>query len=173
MRSGEDDSSSPKETSFQAENGGWSCKRIEITHQEARAVLEAQQTTLADIDEKAMRTVRTTVILIGVIVSIAKVTEIDLHTGLATVGSVVLFGSLAFGLATYDETDLYIGPNQEYLEQLSANEFRKTWEQDLIETYGYWIAKNGDDMDFNGFLLRVSQALLFCGLLFISLSLAL
>lgn len=118
---------------------------METTYREARAVLEAQQTTLADVDEKAMRTVRTTVLLIGAIASAVKVARSEFHAGLATLGSVFLFGSLALGLATYDETDPYLGPNQRYIDQLAANEFRGTWEQDLVETYGYWIKKNGEE----------------------------
>lgn len=149
----------------------WGCKRREVTYQEARAVLESQQTILADIDEKAMRTVRTTVLLIGAVASAVKVAKIELHVGLAAVGSVFLFGSLAFGLTTYDETDPYLGPNRTYLRQLSANEFREGWEEDLIQAYGYWIQENGDDIEFNGLLLRTTQVLLFIGVGFLSLSL--
>lgn len=172
MEAGEDNRRDTSKASIHGVgNGEWSCKRIGTTYQEARAVLEAQQTTVADIDEKAMRTVRTTVLLIGVIASAVKVARIELHVGLATIGSVFLFGSLAFGLATYDETDPYLGPNKGYIEQLAANEFRKTWEQDLIETYGYWIKKNGEDIEFNSLLLRITQALLFIGMALLSLSL--
>lgn len=172
MESGEENRrATPNEPVYESGNCEWSSKRIETTYQEARAVLEAQQTTVADIDEKAMRTVRTTVLLIGAIASAVKVAEVELHAGLATLGSVFLFGSLAFGLATYDETDPYLGPNQGYLEQLAANEFRKRWEEDIIETYGYWIKKNGEDIEFNSLLLRITQALLFLGMALLSLSL--
>ncbi|WP_135823515.1 hypothetical protein [Halorussus ruber] len=150
---------------------GWNCERRELTYQEARAVLESQQTILADIDEKAMRTVRTTVLLIGAIASAVKVAKIEFHGGLAVAGSVFLFGSLAFGLTTYDEADPYLGPNRAYLEQLAANEFQGTWKEDLIEVYGYWIQENGNDIEFNSVLLRATQILLFVGLGFLSLSL--
>lgn len=161
----------PEEVEVAMDGEEWSCKRLEITYQEARAVLEAQQSILADIDEKAMRTVRTTVLLVGAIASTVKIASINLHPVFATVGAVSLFGSLAFGLATYDETDPYLGPNQRYIDQLVANDFRETWERDLAETYGHWINENGSDIGFNGRLLRIAQTLLFTGIGFVTLSL--
>ena len=151
----------------------WSCKRVETTYEEARSVLEAQQTILAEIDEKAMRTVRTTVLLIGAIASTVKVANISLHTGFATLGAEFLFGSLAFGLVTYDETNPYLGPNRAYIDQLAANDFKETWETDLVEAFGYWIERNADEIDYNSLLLRITQGLLFFGMVFISLSLVL
>ena len=37
--------------------GGWSDKRREIAYTEARAVIDARNATMTDIDDKAMRTV--------------------------------------------------------------------------------------------------------------------
>lgn len=42
------------------DGGDWENERMEATYAEARAVLEAQNDTMSDIDTKAMRTVRST-----------------------------------------------------------------------------------------------------------------
>lgn len=160
----------PKEVEVTSGPEEWSCKRLEVTYQEARAVLEAQQSILADIDEKAMRTVRTTALLIGAVASTVKVANVELHVGFATLGAEFLFGSLAFGLATYDETRPYLGPNRKYIAQLVANEFRETWEEDLVATFGYWIDQNGNEIDFNSLLLRITQGLLFAGMACLSIA---
>jgi hypothetical protein len=47
----------------------WDNQRLETTYMEARSVLEAQQQTVSDIDDKAMRTVRITIVLIGILIS--------------------------------------------------------------------------------------------------------
>lgn len=162
-----------EDSDYEIGDSTWSCKRMETTYEEARAVLESQQTILVDIDEKAMRTVRTTVLLIGAIASTVKIANVSLHIGFATLSAEFLFASLAFGLVTYDETNPYLGPNRRYIDQLAANEFKNTWETDLVETFGYWIEQNADEIDFNSLLLRITQGFLFFGIAFLSLALVL
>lgn len=47
----------------------WPDKRREIAYTEARAVMDAQNDTMTDIDDKAMRTVRVNAILLGLLVT--------------------------------------------------------------------------------------------------------
>ena len=44
-------------------------ERREIAYEAASEVLEAQRETLSEVDAKAVRTVRTTVVLLGVLLS--------------------------------------------------------------------------------------------------------
>ena len=47
----------------------WPDERREIAYIEARAVIDAQNTTMTDIDDKAMRTVRLNTVLLGLLVT--------------------------------------------------------------------------------------------------------
>ena len=69
------ESDEDQEATPSAERAGepiWSSKRLDIAYQEARAVLEAQQATASDIDQKTMRTVRLIVIIVGLVLSVAQ-----------------------------------------------------------------------------------------------------
>jgi hypothetical protein len=70
--------------------GDWSSKRLEITCEEARSVFDAQQKTLSDIDDKAMRTVRITAIILGVIVSLARFAADVFNQYAAGIGGAIL-----------------------------------------------------------------------------------
>ena len=52
----------------------WTEYREEVTYQEARTVIDHQIATLSDIDDKALRTVRLTVVLVG---ALATAIELD------------------------------------------------------------------------------------------------
>ena len=45
----------------------WTECREGVTYQEARTVIDHQIDTLSDIDDKALRTVRLTIVLVGVL----------------------------------------------------------------------------------------------------------
>jgi len=88
----------------------WPDKRREIVYTEARAVIEAQNATMSDIDDKAMRTVRLNAVLLGLLV-----TGVQFAPGLFTtvalqVAFVFLISSTVCGIITYNESDLYVGP---------------------------------------------------------------
>lgn len=149
----------------------WPTKRHEITYQEARAVLEAQREALTDIDDKAMRTVRTTVLLLGIFVSAVEIGELAVTAWLAYLGGIVLMISLLLGLATYDESDPYLGPSSGYVHQLLDDDFGdSTWNEDLIATFAYWVEENGQTVRRNSRLLRWTQISLFVGVLAVVLA---
>lgn len=73
----------------------WPTARESLTYQEARNVLDAQRETLADIDDKALRTVRLTAVLLGLFVAAGRLAGPDLFDpGLSAVGIVLLFASI-------------------------------------------------------------------------------
>ncbi len=145
-------------------DGGWSDPRLETTYHEARAVLEAQNETVADVDDKAMWTVRVTVILVGLIVSAVEFTGGSVDHLWLTIGSGMYFGSLVAGVLTYSESELYSGPKRTYVDQLRRDRFEdRAWQQDLLATYGEWIEANRREVRRAGRLLLLTQVLLIAG----------
>ncbi|EMA40776.1 hypothetical protein [Halococcus hamelinensis] len=158
------------------ENGspesGWSSKRRQIAYQETRAALGAQQAALTQIDNKAIENVRITTILLGVFVSAARLSDFTFEPVTRIIGGFALTASLGAGIFTYNETDPYLGLNQEYIDELIADEFARsdTWEKDLPEFLAGFVDENADDIEFNGASLTVAQASLFIGVVFVALS---
>lgn len=153
-------------------SGGWSDMRLEVAYGEPRSVIESQRDVISDIDDKAIRTVRLNALIVGIVVAAAQLAGASLfHFPILTGGTVSLFLSLGAGLITYSESDLYLGPNRTYIEQISANEFNGgSWETDLLLRMGDWIEATRRDIEWNGRLLFLTQTLLFLGLTGIGLS---
>ncbi|EMA40375.1 hypothetical protein C448_13526 [Halococcus morrhuae DSM 1307] len=157
------------------EDGGeadWSSKRRQIAYQESRAALNAQQAALTQIDNKAIENVRITAILLGVFVSAVKISGFSFEPITGIIGGVALAISLGAGIFTYNETDPYLGLNQDYIDELIADEFTRseTWEKDLPELLAGFVDDNADDIEFNGAALTVAQTCLFVGVVLVALS---
>jgi hypothetical protein len=153
-------------------DGDWWHRREEVTYEEARTVLDRQQQLIADIDEKAVQTVRITTVLLGVIVTGAEVSNTTIfHDEFLIAGGASLFLSIIAGMWTYSESDLYIGPNKDYVRQLAKGSFYGTeWDDDLLMTMADWIEANHGDITFNGRLLSLTQILLALGVLLVALA---
>ena len=148
----------------------WTECREEVTYQEARTVIDHQIDTLSDIDDKALRTVRLTVVLVGVLATAIELNVVqNLDDTLLVVGGGMLFLSMLIGMTTYGESDLYLGPNRSYINTLATSDFDdETWDEDLLTTMGKWIEDNYDEISWNARLLTYTQAALLMGLLFVS-----
>ena len=148
----------------------WTEYREEVTYQEARTVIDHQIATLSDIDDKALRTVRLTVVLVGVLATAIELDVVqNLNDTLLIVGGGMLFLSMLIGMMTYGESDLYLGPNKSYINTLAGNDFDdETWDEDLPTTMGEWIEDNYNEISWNARLLTYTQAALLTGLLFVS-----
>lgn len=157
-----------------AEVNGWPTGREALTYQEARNVLDAQRETLTDIDDKALRTVRLTAVLLGLFIAAGRIGGPDLFDPrLSALGVVLLFGSITTGIATYSESDVFLGPNSRYVEQLATDSFVETqWHTDYLTTAAFWIGENADDIRWNGRLLTLTQGLLLLGLGALTLAIA-
>lgn len=155
-------------------DGDWTDDRLETTHREARVVLEAQNNAISDIDDKAMRTVRITIVLVGIVVAAARIGGTGIFNRyLFAAGNGILLVSLITGVLTYSESNLYIGPNKDYIVQLVNDDFQETrWDRDILETYADWIEENFEDVRWNGFLLFVTQILMLAGIVSLVLSVA-
>lgn len=157
-----------------AEVNGWPTGREALTYQEARNVLDAQRETLTDIDDEALQTVRLTAVLLGLFIAAGRIGGPDLFDpNLSAVGVILLFGSITTGIATYSESDVFLGPNRRYVEQLATDSFVGTeWHTDYLMTAAFWIGENADDIRWNGQLLTLTQGLLLLGLGALTLAIA-
>lgn len=145
--------------------------RHEVTYREARAVLEAQRETLSAVDTKAVRTVRITVVLIGALVSAWRIDSQLFDSVAVAIAGLALVVSVATGLFTYNESDLYLGPNEKYIKQLADGDFDETgWRNDLLYSFGNWIEDNEREIHVCSRLLFASQTSLLCGIAFVGLS---
>lgn len=135
----------------------WRGDRLETSYAEARRLLEAHRSTLADIDSKAVSTVRITVLVIGLVVTVAEVADPALfHPHLFALGIGSLLLATVAGVFTYAESDLFLGPNREYLRVLARGDL-KAWDEDLVVRLADWIEENRRDVRRNGRLLFLTQ----------------
>lgn len=168
--SSEDTAGSP---AVRVEEPSWSSKRHEIAYQEARAVLEAQQATAADIDQKTMRTARLTAILVGLVLSVAQLRVVTFAPLAVMISVGILILSVTIGIFNYSASDPIAGPNPYYLHRLVANEFPEmTWEEALLTEAGRWISDNEDEIARNGEVLLVQRLLLILGLQLLAVALS-
>ncbi|WP_435180805.1 hypothetical protein [Halorussus sp. AFM4] len=107
---------------------------------------------------------RIAVLLIGVLLSAWRIETGLFDSALALSAGAALVGSLVAGTFTYSESDIYLGPSKEYIEQLADDEFEEVdWEEVLLYSLGVWIAENGEEIRLNGHLLLATQVLLVVG----------
>lgn len=144
----------------------WQNQRLEATYEEARAVLEAQNTTMSDIDTKAMQTVRFNVLLLGLLLTAGQLAGPSVfHPEFLYLSVGSLIGSVLLGLATYNESYLYVGSRGTYIEALANGETSgERWDQDLLETFAGMISENADEIEWNSWLLTATQTALAVGI---------
>lgn len=89
---------------------------LRVAREESRAVLDHQLALLNDLDDKAMRTVRTAVILLGILVSAAGIAGPDTIATLPRTSTLFfgagiggLFGTIFAGIGTYTTSDMEFG----------------------------------------------------------------
>jgi len=78
----------------------------------------------------------------------------------------LLIGSTVFGVITYNESNLYVGPRGEYSEALAEEDFPDPpWEDDFLETMAGMIAENYDDIRRNSHWPTATQVALVLGII--------
>lgn len=146
-------------------------------HSEARTVLDHQINTLNDIDDKALSTVRITIVLTGAIIGVASFgggDDIALNNPYIIWGSVNLILSILIGIITYSVTEPYTGTSPNDLETLLNN---TEDELDMLsflvkEGYKEWIEEAANLNSTNAKILELTQFALATGLVFWSLGVA-
>lgn len=145
---------------------------------ESRAVLDDQLHELSDIADKALWTVRTSMLVLGVVVSAASLGDAStferlqdwiLWLGLA--GIVLLLGASVWGLGTYFVSDRVRGISPGYRARARDVEVREhDWYRVLLDGYDHWIAEMERITDYYGSHLFWAQATFLLGILLVVLA---
>lgn len=154
--------------------GSWNNDRLKTTYEEARVVIDHQRDVINDIDNKAMYNVRLTIVLVGIVVAAARIEGPGLFNPvLLWLGISCLVGVIVGGVYTYDESNLFLGPNSEYIDQLLDDNFQSTsWDEDLVGSFSGWVESNFDDIRWNSKLLYYTNLLLAAGVVLVVLAAA-
>ena len=143
----------------------WRTNRERITYEEGRKVLEAQKADIDDIDDKALRPVRVTALLLGVGATGVRVIGLSGINTTVAVGSLASFPlSLCFGVLVYDESNEVIGPKASYIGRLRRNDMAAPWEDELLVQFEGWVQDNQRIVEFNAYLLRACEAFFVLGI---------
>jgi len=142
----------------------WDTNRERITYEQGREVLRAQKEDIDDIDDKALRTVRVTALLLGVGatgVRVIGISDINNTLAVCSLGGFLL--SLVFGVIVYDESNEAIGPSSKYIGRLSAYEVPEPWEKDFFNLLQTWVTDNQKIVERNADLLRACEVFFVIG----------
>lgn len=144
---------------------------LRVQREEAKDVLEQQNEKLRDIDDKALRTVRITVLLLGALLSTLKLLGESASpiNGYMVFGSWLLVLSVVSGVLTYSVSGPYFGPGSKYVDRvLGRNPPRANWEVTLLRGYADWMEEMKELNDENAKLLLLTQTLLVAGVVFVT-----
>jgi hypothetical protein len=137
---------------------------------ESRRVMDKQVATLESIDDKAMRTVRTAVLVLGFVASTAGIAgpdslgEIALTTQVFLLFGVALLLVSAFiGIGTYTVTEYPVGVRDEFRDRALCRS-REKWVESLLDKYGEWTAELEEEITTNSGYLEDAQFALLVGI---------
>lgn len=141
---------------------------LRLTREESRVVLDHQIATLNDLDDKAMRTVRTDVVLLGILASAAGIAGPERLSDLGLVvqafsaaAGACLFLSAIAGTGVYVMSDLTYGIGASYRDELRHEGYtEREWLEVLLDDYDSWTGSMRKITDNNAFYLTVTQGLL-------------
>ena len=147
--------------------------RLQI--EQARCVLDHQIAKLRDIDEKALRTVRITVIFLGLVFSVTQLEGTSgFVNGLTILGGSSLVASLGFGVLTYTASEPDFGPGPSYVDELlDSDPDPDEWNATLLAGYGDWMDDTRDVNGENAFWLLCTQVFLVAGVFLIGIGVVL
>lgn len=133
---------------------------------EARETLDQQLTVLREIDDKAMRTVRINVLLLGVGATAAAVAPEEVPQSVwVYAGGVSLLVSMLSATATYTVSNPEVGVGPEYLEDVRTEAYSEAgWQETVIAGYQEWVGDLAAEIEQNAALLEVSLYALALGL---------
>ena len=97
---------------------------LRITLEEARSTLADQQQSLADMDEKAMRTVRVSVLTLGILLTATTLPWVARVWNVITVaGTVLLTVSILVGILTYSISRVEHGLGAAFFREIRENPY--------------------------------------------------
>ncbi|MFD1588058.1 hypothetical protein ACFR9U_13825 [Halorientalis brevis] len=142
---------------------------------ESRETLQNQINLANEIDDKAMRTTRTAVLILGIVISALGVTQgnpldsVSIWTlFVAGFGVLILATSAVIGVGTYTVTNIPYGIGTNYRKDvLEGGYSEKEWLIELIRGYNQWSRDLSEQNDHNRDLLSRVQILLIFGISFL------
>lgn len=145
-------------------DNAWQSLRKKTVYEECKQVMNAQKRDIDDLDDKALRTVRITAILLTVGASGVEVIGLDsINRTTATISVASFFLSLIFGVMVYNESDELVGPKASYLKKLRTNDTTEQWDDDYLYQLEHWVDSNQEIVEFNGYLLMSCQIFFILG----------
>lgn len=130
------------------------------------SVLDHQLEALADLDSKAVWTVRLEVVLLGVFASVARMASDVPANVWMRIGSGLFIASMVVGVFTYSVTDPDVGPGPDSFARLVATKADKVeWYLSLLDGYSTAIAHNRAVLRDNARYLLWTKLLFVAGVL--------
>lgn len=150
---------SDEETESPSPPDGTAVETLRSARDEARTTLNHQLSALDDIDDRAMRTVRIALVVVGLLISATTLDGVRRFVNAVTVsGAVALVVCILTGLSTYSATDPEAGTDPDYLvETLDAPFSEKEWLSTLVAGYAEWIEDARALNETNAQLLVLAQ----------------
>lgn len=152
---------------------------LEIVREESREVLNEQLSLLSDIDDKAMRTVRTSVLFIGLVISAIQLSGTPIAVEeigrwpfrLATAGVTFLLASIVAGIWTYSVSDPDFGVSSDHRKDIVAGGYtEREWLLLQLNEYDEWTDSMRDTNETNVVGLHATLFSLIAGVLSLLLS---
>ncbi|MBP1955121.1 hypothetical protein J2752_002033 [Halarchaeum rubridurum] len=146
---------------------------LETVRQESRTVLSEQVSLLNDIDDKAMRTVRTAVLLLGLVISAIKLSDQPvapseigpLVFSIGSSGIALLLLAVLLGSITYSYSKPELGVSKDHRRDVVRGGYsNKEWLRLQLNEYDEWIDDMSETNSINAFLLTVTQISLITGI---------
>lgn len=119
---------------------------LRTVREESRTVLSAQVESLRAIDDKAMRTVRTSVLLIGLGISVIQVSDISISEDIGVwsfrfglLGAAFLLLSIVIGVVTYSDSRPELGVSEGHRRDVVKGEYtEREWVAFQLDEYNKW-----------------------------------
>lgn len=139
---------------------------LRVTREESRIVLDHQIALQKDIDEKALRTVRLSLVLIALIVSVAQlmgtgqVAALEIGTLLSAGAGVLGLSTAVFiGLGVYVETKIPFGVGPGHRREVTMQSYSdREWLGVLLDEYDRWTDEASDSNESDALWLSRAQA---------------
>jgi hypothetical protein len=153
---------------------GVDTEALETVRKESRQVLSEQLRLLNDIDDKAMRSVRTSVILLGLVVSAVQLGNSSLSVaklgswsfGFGMTGVCLLLLSVVTGVQTYSVSRPAFGVSDEHrADVVEGNYSEHEWLQFQLREYDQWIDSATQMNNKNAVLLHATLSSMVLGVL--------
>lgn len=144
---------------------------LRVSLEQARATLEGQQRSLADMDNKAMRSVRITLVTLGILFSAATFSNAGPFVNRLTIwGGAFLTLSIIAGIITYSISRVEHGIGTDYLNDVRKNSYtEEEWLELVLAGYEEMCSSMRNLNKWERRLMSATLAFLAIGILFISI----